>query len=110
LRATFETRLYTWDWEGPRDAVIRAWDPIFDSWFYKTTLPGLRQEIAESNLNQERWLETGELPPRCGETPDEHPFLCVSKDWKAGTATPNCPYYGRCWEMGLDPFRISRKK
>ena len=106
LRDTFHTKLFSWDWEG-NDCVVVSWDPLF-GWTYKTIIPNLWNDLQQSMEAQERWLKTGELPPRCGESPEEHPFLCVSKN--GNWATPTCKWYGRCWNTtNLEPFKFKRR-
>jgi hypothetical protein len=104
LRTTFQTALYSWRWEGD-DAVIQVWDGEH-GWTYHDTMAGLKQDIEASKAAQERWLHTGELPPRVGRTPDEHPFLCVDKGSKRGWGVPTCQFFARCWGRDPEPFRL----
>jgi hypothetical protein len=104
-RDTFASELYCWEWKDddcwPRRWVNGGWawhgkDPVLD--IYKELPAG--EAIQRSKQAQEAWLGGGDLPPRCGDTPDQHPFKCVEKYGPRSNkrARPKCKYYGCCWE------------
>jgi hypothetical protein len=97
------TAYFTWVWNG-RDCTVWRWQG--GVLVYHKEFEDLDTQILKSYNDQKAWLDLGLLPNRCGETPDEHPFLCCDHDRKKKIATPTCAYFSRCWELSRDPFRF----
>lgn len=112
-RLDLKAHLYWWEWLHG-DCICYKWG----DWKEHKTLHNLQAGMELSESAQLRWLETGELPSRCGQTPDEHPFKCCEfkrqgyytdgsgkKRARPRLATPKCKYFLRCWEVdSLEPF------
>lgn len=104
-RLDMQGQLYHWQWHKNGDCSAYRWG---DNLSFKE-IEDLRGQIADSYESQLQWLKGGLLPDRCGDTPDEHPFLCVDKKARKGWATPKCKYYRRCWDTDtLEPYEIGQ--
>ena len=103
------TLYFTWTWDEGECKVLR-WDNETDelvSHWPQGWPEDLATPMAESWAAQEEYLfNSGPLPDRCGETPDEHPFMCCDIDRKKKIATPTCAFYNRCWGLTREPFSI----
>ncbi len=101
LRPTFDTKLYTVE-----DGKALTWGA--SRFVYAHHLNKWDNEgIARSIKSLEEWVDGGEVPPRCGKTPDEHPFMCCDVNRKTGIATPKCEYFGQCWStQNYKSYRI----
>lgn len=94
LRNNWGFMLATYKVDGD---TIKTYKWNGDGWSFMRDLKEPASLITGSRAKQEEWLETGELPARCGATPDEHYFMCAKTNRNTKEVTPTCDYFKRCW-------------